>query len=112
MAKKIILCFFIIFHSHFAMAQELRSFLKNCAGGTAAGATAGLVSLAFTNKPSESWSNVAKGASLGLYAGIGYGTYRAQSSGSVSEDSAVVITPEWNSGKISGVRVTSTIINF
>lgn len=54
-------------------AQDMRSFLKTCAVGTGAGALIGTMSLVLTNKPSENLNNIAKGASLGLYAGIIYG---------------------------------------
>lgn len=54
-------------------AQDLKGFLKSCAWGTVGGAVAGTVSLAFENKPSEHMNNIARGASLGLYAGILYG---------------------------------------
>lgn len=50
-------------------------FLKSCAYGTAAGALLGLASLAVSEDPSANRGNVARGASLGLYAGIGFGLY-------------------------------------
>lgn len=61
--------------SSVAKAAELRDFLMSCAYGTAAGALVGLATLAFSEDPSKNFSNVAKGASLGLYAGIGMGLY-------------------------------------
>ncbi|MFP5519622.1 MAG: hypothetical protein ACLGGX_06940 [Bdellovibrionia bacterium] len=53
-------------------------FLKSCAYGTMGGAALGLASLALVDKPSEHTANVARGASLGLYAGIAYGWYQLQ----------------------------------
>lgn len=50
-------------------------FLKSCAYGTAAGAVLGLATLAWSENPSGKINNVARGASLGLYAGIGFGLY-------------------------------------
>lgn len=56
-------------------ASSMGTFLKSCAYGTAGGAALGLASLAISDHPSSKMSNVARGASLGLYAGIAYGFY-------------------------------------
>ena len=58
-----------------AKANDMEIFLKSCAYGTAAGAVLGLASLALSEDPSEHRGNIARGASLGLYAGIGFGLY-------------------------------------
>ena len=50
-------------------------FMKSCAFGTAAGAVLGLAALAVSENPGEQTNTVARGASLGLYAGIGFGLY-------------------------------------
>lgn len=47
----------------------------SCAYGTAGGALLGLASLVFTEDPSGKFNMVARGASLGLYFGIGLGFY-------------------------------------
>ncbi|MBX3019439.1 MAG: hypothetical protein KF767_16250 [Bdellovibrionaceae bacterium] len=60
-----------------AFASPMRTFLVSCAYGAGAGAVVGLTSLAFSDKPSENLSTVARGASLGLYVGIGVGLYLA-----------------------------------
>lgn len=57
---------------------DLRQFVSDCAWGTIGGAVAGVVSMAVTDKPSKHTRNIAMGASLGLYAGIGFGLYRIQ----------------------------------
>lgn len=59
-------------------AADLKQFMADCAYGVGFGAVAGVVSMALTDKPSEHTRNVAMGASLGLYGGIGYGLYRMQ----------------------------------
>jgi hypothetical protein len=69
-------------------AAELRDFLMSCAYGTAAGALVGLATLAFSEDPSKNFSNVAKGASLGLYAGIGMGLYMVYGESSTSSSMA------------------------
>lgn len=56
-----------------ASARDLKSFLKYCGYGTVVGAGVGLASLVFEKKPNESYGNIARGASLGLYAGIALG---------------------------------------
>lgn len=58
-----------------ANAEELKNFLLSCAYGTAAGAAIGLSTVAFAEDPSSKTVNIAKGASLGLYAGMAIGWY-------------------------------------
>lgn len=54
--------------------------------GTAAGALIGVASLAFTEDPGSKLNNIARGASLGLYAGMGLGLYL----GSAADSSQVI----------------------
>lgn len=61
--------------SQSAFSQDLKQFLKSCGYGTLAGAGLGLASLVFEKKPNESYANIARGASLGLYGGIVYGLF-------------------------------------
>lgn len=56
-------------------AGQMRRFLTSCAYGTGVGALAGVTALAFSEKPGENLNYVARGASLGLYAGIGVGIF-------------------------------------
>ncbi len=55
--------------------DQMTRFLKSCAYGTLGGAALGLVSISFSDDPGGRVNQVARGASLGLYAGIGYGYY-------------------------------------
>ena len=55
-----------------------REFVTSCVYGTIAGTLVGVASLAFTSQPGENLRNVARGASLGLYAGILLGVYVTQ----------------------------------
>lgn len=64
---------------------DLGRFLKSCAWGTGLGAAAGAVTLAFEEKPGEHTVNIARGASLGLYAGIAYGLLQAQKKAPIPE---------------------------
>ncbi|MFZ4404912.1 MAG: hypothetical protein ACOYOK_12485 [Pseudobdellovibrionaceae bacterium] len=56
-----------------AYESKLKTFLQMAGYGTLAGAGLGVVSLAFKDRPSENINNIARGASLGLYAGMIYG---------------------------------------
>ncbi|MBX9769048.1 MAG: hypothetical protein K2X47_17365 [Bdellovibrionales bacterium] len=59
-------------------ADTTREFVTSCVYGTIAGTLVGVASLAFTSQPGENLRNVARGASLGLYAGILLGFYVTQ----------------------------------
>lgn len=58
-----------------AKADATRDFLMSCSYGVLAGTLVGAASLAFADKPGESLNRVARGASIGLYAGILLGLY-------------------------------------
>ena len=78
----------------FAKASELSDFLTTCGYGTLGGAALGAVSLAFVEDPSSKVGNIARGASLGLYAGIGWGLYQYYSPGRDQKDeSRVYVVP-------------------
>jgi hypothetical protein len=83
--KKIVVlvCLTLTFVGSKSHAESMRDFLMNCAYGTMAGALVGVASLAFTDDPSTNMNNIAKGASLGLYAGIALGVYQYQNAGAV-----------------------------
>lgn len=102
----------ILFQVQVVLAQDLKSFLKSCAWGVIGGASAGIVSLAFTDKPSESWNNVAKGASLGLYVGIGYGLYQINRSPTTYQQPDFAIIPNIKEGKLNGAQIIGTVLDF
>src|SRR3569623_584863 len=52
-----------------------REFIMSCTYGVLAGTFVGVASLAFTTQPAENLNRVARGASIGLYAGILLGLY-------------------------------------
>jgi hypothetical protein len=106
-----LICIFLL-QGQVAFAKDLRGFLKNCAWGTLGGAAAGVVSLAFIDKPSESWGNVARGASLGLYAGIAYGLVQLNQESKVEGQADFAVFPAINQGQISGVQMTATLVRF
>lgn len=112
MRKIALLSCIIVFQAQTVFAQDLKEFLKSCAWGTLAGAGAGVVSLAFTDKPSDSWNNVAKGASLGLYAGIAYGVYKINKEPEKYQQPDFAVMPSFSKGAIDGVQITSTVFSF
>lgn len=93
-------------------AQSLRGFLKNCAWGTVAGAGVGVVSLAFEDQPGDSWNNVARGASLGLYAGIAYGIYDMNREPAKYHHPEFSLAPKFDQGRIDGVQFVGTLFQF
>ncbi len=103
----------ISFFSSTVWAQDLKEFLKTSAVGLVGGATLGVVSLAFSDKPSESWNNVARGASLGLYAGIGYGLYRINRPDVNSYQSPdFALVPAFKQGQVDGFQIVGTLWQF
>jgi len=52
-----------------------KEFIMSCTYGVLAGTLIGAATLAFVDKPSDNLNKVARGASLGLYAGILLGAY-------------------------------------
>jgi hypothetical protein len=52
-----------------------RELVASCTYGVLAGTLVGAASLAFTDRPGDNLNRVARGASLGLYAGILLGVY-------------------------------------
>jgi hypothetical protein len=58
-----------------AQAAAMREFILSCTYGVLAGTMMGAATLAFTERPSDHLHRVARGASLGLYAGILLGAY-------------------------------------
>ena len=90
----------------------------SCAYGTGIGAGAGLISLAFTDDPGSKVSNVARGASLGLYAGIAMGLYLVygvpeKSSADYSEMPAILFAPKISSrGQIDGGEILVQALHF
>jgi hypothetical protein len=58
-----------------ASADDFHEFIMSCSYGVLAGTLVGAASLAFESQPGKNLNNVARGASLGLYAGILLGFY-------------------------------------
>lgn len=59
----------------FSQAEPMRDFVMSCSYGVLAGTLVGAATLAFADKPGDNLNKVARGASIGLYAGILLGLY-------------------------------------
>lgn len=58
-----------------AQAEPMREFVLSSTYGVMAGTLVGAASLAFSDRPGDNLNRVARGASIGLYAGILLGLY-------------------------------------
>lgn len=106
----------------------MKNFLLACAYGTAGGAALGLLSVAISDDPDSKFDRVSKGASLGLYAGIGFGLYLlyGEQPSSRSDDFGLMkdkalspqdISPVWMSlqtdkGAVTGAKFDWVVSNF
>jgi hypothetical protein len=92
-------------------SDRMRRFLVACGYGTLIGAAVGAASLAFTDDPGSKTMNIAKGASLGLYGGIGVGLYlSSQSQASENLGILPVFSPLLKGGKVDGAQIS--VIGF
>jgi hypothetical protein len=69
-----------------AKAEAMREFVLSCSYGVLAGTLVGAATLAFSSKPGDNLNKIARGASLGLYAGIILGLYVVYGGPGESED--------------------------
>ena len=133
MARKILLAIIsaTIFLSHApqARADAGRDFLMSALYGTLAGTLIGAASLALADDPSEKMQRIARGASLGLYAGILLGAYIVYAVPDENEDLNNILPEDQqqegggayypifyptisDSGKIDGAGVALTVLQF
>jgi hypothetical protein len=56
-------------------SQAMREFILSCSYGVMAGTLVGAATLAFSDRPGSNLNRVARGASIGLYAGILLGVF-------------------------------------
>ncbi len=120
---RIFFSFFILIPSLQVQAQvknqsNMSTFLKSCAYGTLGGAALGLATLAVSENPSGKMSNVARGASLGLYAGIAYGFYslgqkrEQRTEVDLGQDSSFIIAPTFAQSKVEGAQIHWLALSF
>ncbi len=72
-----------------AFADPAKDFVMSCTYGVLAGTLVGTATLAFTDKPGDNLNRIARGASIGLYAGILLGLYVVNLSAPGAEDEQV-----------------------
>lgn len=108
--RNAIICFLVLSFMHItAYGQEMakdrkaREFLVSATYGTLVGALVGAATLAFEDDPGENLQRIARGASLGLYAGILLGIYVTSSHKETPEGEGEQAPPEEES--IPGVDV-------
>jgi hypothetical protein len=128
-----VLCSFIILGlltaNQPAKADSGHEFIMSVTYGTLAGTLLGVASLAFVSKPSDKLQNVARGASLGLYAGILLGLYVIYAVPDENEELNRLLPPEEgaspetrhipivypmfsDTGKIDGAAIQMNVWNF
>ncbi|MAF92638.1 MAG: hypothetical protein VX583_05995 [Bdellovibrionota bacterium] len=82
--KKVFLIFCCLFFSSLSLQAQndpvdsqkrTREFIMSCTYGVLTGTLIGAASLAFSDSPGDNLHRIARGASLGLYAGIALGYY-------------------------------------
>lgn len=96
-----------------AKAADVQGFLKNCGWGTLAGAGAGILSLAFEDRPSDHTINIARGASLGLYGGIIYGVIELQNERRMKESSSYGLIPSFDKNwNLEGAKLEGIVARF
>jgi len=98
--------------------NQQREFLMSCTYGVMAGTLVGGASLAFQPSPGSSLSNVARGASIGLYAGILLGLYviyvvpGLEEGPSEEEPVALSVNPLFRLQKFDGFTADWTVVRF
>jgi hypothetical protein len=122
--KRILVAVLVLsFASSAARAELSREFLMSCIYGTLAGTIVGAASLATADKPSEKLQRIARGASLGLYAGILLGLYvvyavpdeNEQLNEVLSQNTTIkpFVYPIFSEGmKLEGAGINITVLNF
>lgn len=70
-----------------AETNSSKEFITSVTYGVLAGTLVGVASLAFTSNPGENLNKIARGASLGLYLGIGLGLYVVYGGGDENPES-------------------------
>lgn len=98
-----------------------KEFIMSCTYGVLAGTLIGAATLAFVDKPSDNLNKVARGASIGLYAGILLGAYVTYIVPSMEEDpyehpyisSSLLVNPLFNEeGQMDGAELGFQFLSF
>ena len=73
--KTFLFCSVFFFFHFSASATPLREFLLTSSYGAMAGTVVGAATLAFADRPGDKLQRIARGTSVGLYAGMALGIY-------------------------------------
>ena len=105
--------------------NQTREFVMSCTYGVLAGTLVGAASLAFTSQPGQNIYRVARGASLGLYAGILLGLYVVYIVPGLEENPdeepiarldkiSFMISPTFHDGykELDGLKADWTVLRF
>lgn len=119
MSRLVVVAFVVMGLSFQAQAEsKMKVFLNSCALGIGVGALIGVASMAISEDPGSKLNQVARGASYGLYAGIGLGAYLVNVNKSDSESVSkyetvpLLIAPTVNKGQIDGAQVLVSVSRF
>ena len=81
-------------HTSVASADPAKDFIMSCTYGVLAGTLVGTATLAFSDKPGDNLNRIARGASIGLYAGIILGLYVINLSSAPPDDNVMREPPK------------------
>jgi hypothetical protein len=107
-----------------AHADSTREFMMSAAYGTLAGTIVGAATLAFSDKPGDNLNKVARGASIGLYAGILLGLYVVYGGPSEDSDAAeqlkhtsikqpdLIVAPIVSDRGLEGAQASYSVLHF
>lgn len=97
-----------------AEEAKMIGFIKTCAWGTLMGSGGGVVAMAFEEEPGKHTNLIARGASLGLYAGIAVGLLALNESSQSQEanEASWSWMPLLHAGEIQGGLVLSPVYRF
>lgn len=99
----------------------MREFVLSCSYGVLAGTLVGAATLAFSDKPGDNLNKIARGASLGLYAGIVLGLYVMYGGPSESDEEEpivmlepprLIVAPVIDETGLKGASAQYTLVKF
>ena len=79
-------------------SQAMREFILSCSYGVMAGTLVGAATLAFSDRPGSNLNRIARGASIGLYAGILLGVFVVYGGNSAPDEDEVLRQYGWQGG--------------
>lgn len=90
----------------------MRTFLLSAGYGAVIGAGVGVVSLLAEDNPDKHMINIARGASLGLYAGMAYGLYVNYGATQAQPQSDYTLVPRLDRKGLTGADLNIVAFRF